>query len=357
MKILILAPYPLKCAPSQRFRFEHFLTHLPQKGINWDFQSFLSEHGWGLLYKRGHTLAKAWMVAGGFLRRLGILFRIPSYDLIFIHREVSPLGPPVFEFIIAKILRKKIIYDFDDAIWMADQAEEHWLWQLAKCRSKVSKICAWSLKVSAGNAFLAKYALTHCSHVCIIPTVVNTEVHKPAYAQQDKDRLTIGWTGSHSTLFYLDELLPILQDLEQSFSFNFLVIANKNPNLDLKHFLFIKWEEANEISDLSRIDIGVMPLQGSEWAKGKCGFKLIQYMSLGVAAVAAPVGVNSDIIEHNHSGLIASTDEEWYACLAQLLKDEALRRNLGNAGREMIETNYSVRSQASNFLNLFKNRS
>ncbi len=181
---------------------------------------------------------------------------------------------------------------------MADQSEENRLWKWAKWRHKVANICSWSFRVSAGNEYLAKFAEQYCSQVSILPTIVNTAVHKPTSHPEMNERLTIGWTGSHSTLFYLEQLMPTLKRLESSFDFDFLVIANKNPELDLKHFKFIKWTEQNEVADLSKMDIGVMPLDDNEWAKGKCGFKLIQYMSLGIAAVAAPVGVNTSIITH-----------------------------------------------------------
>lgn len=353
MKILFLAPYPINNAPSQRFRFEHFLEDLTTHGYTWHFQSFLSENGWTVLYEKGNILRKIMAVLNGYLRRIGCLFRLAPYDYIFIHRETSPFGPPIFEFIITKILQKPIIYDFDDAIWLADQTQENWLWKTAKWRGKVGQICRWSWKVTAGNEFLAAYAHKFCDRVIILPTVVNTNIHKRTDTPIQKEKLTIGWTGSHSTLFYLIELLPVLKKLEQMHDFEFLVIANKNPQLELKNFRFVKWTEKKEVKDLMQIDIGVMPLLPSEWAKGKCGFKLIQYMSLGIASVSSPVGVNIDIIEDGKTGLLASGESEWFHCLSQLLTNEKLRQDLGISGSHLIQNAYSVKSQKVKFLNLF----
>lgn len=352
MKILFLAPYPLNEAPSQRFRFEHFLKFMEEKGHTYDFQSFLSINAWNNLYKQGKTLQKITGVISGYLRRITRLFSVSRYDFILIHREAAPLGPPFIEWIIAKVLNKKIIYDYDDAIWMADQGGENKLWTLLKWRSKVASICKWSYKVSTGNDFLADYARKYCDEAVVLPTVINHEIHTPAH-KENYQTPVIGWTGSHSTLFYLDTLLPTLHELEESFEFTFLVIANKDPKLPLKKYQFIKWSRESEIDDLSIMDIGVMPLEDNEWSKGKCGFKLIQYLSIGIPAIASPVGVNPEIVIDNKSGFLASSHEDWLNSLKALLSSPTLRKEMGDSGRELITNKYSVESQKETFFSLF----
>lgn len=355
MKIIILAPYPLAKAPSQRFRFEHYLDHFKRNNIDFDFEAFLSEKAWANIYQKRKGLEKLYATIIGFWTRLLLLMKLGRYDTVLIHRELSPLGPPIFEWIIAKLLKKKIIYDFDDAIWLPDPNGENWLWKTLKWRSKVASICKWSWKVSAGNDYLADFARQYCDRVVVFPTVVNTATHRPqAKSIAEERRPVIGWTGSHSTLFYLNEIYPVLQTLEKEIAFDFLVIANKNPKLPLKHFRFIEWNKTTEIEDLSKIDIGIMPLESNEWAKGKCGFKLIQYLALGIPAVASPVGVNSQIVINNKTGFLASSQQEWKEKIALLLQDTALRNSLGKAGRDLIEEKYSVRSQKNHFLGLFE---
>jgi glycosyltransferase involved in cell wall biosynthesis len=360
MKILILAPYPLGKAPSQRFRFEHFLKFIEENAIVWSFQSFVSDKGWQILYEKGNIASKILAALSGFLRRWAILTRLSRYDYIFIHRELAPFGPPIFEWLIAKVFRKKIIYDFDDAIWLADQKNENPLWKMVKWRSKVASICKWSWKVTAGNNYLADYAKNHCDQVVLFPTVVDTAIHKQQtkpntqYPIPNTQYPTIGWTGSHSTLFYLDGLLPVLQALEKVVDFEFVVIANRNPELPLKHFRFIPWNKDTEIEDLRLLDIGVMPLEDNEWAKGKCGFKLIQYLALGIPAVAAPVGVNDQIVLDGETGFLADNPETWKSKLLLLLQNPELRDKLGQAGRRLIEDQFSVKSQESRFLELFE---
>lgn len=299
---------------------------------------------------------KIWALVSGYLRRIICLFKIHKYEIIFIHRELTPFGAPIFEWIIAKVGRKKIIYDFDDAIWMSDPNGESTLWKTLKWRSKVAAICQWSWKVSAGNQYLADYASQYCDHVVVFPTVVNTAIHRPLNRRTSfqQKKLVIGWTGSHSTLVYLDPLIPVLQKLEQAHDFDFLVIANKNPELPLQGFYFLPWQEKTEIEDLSQIDIGIMPLADNEWSKGKCGFKLIQYSALAIPSVTSPVGVNTNIIQDGQNGFLASSEEEWVEKLSLLIEDATLRKTMGQTGRKTVEAHYSVEANQEKWVELFK---
>src|SRR6186713_282224 len=117
-KILFLVPYPVGESPSQRFRFEQYFSLLKDRGVQYRVQSFLNSHNWQLFFKPGNTFVKAWALLLGFGKRWVVLFQTLTYDFVFIHRETTPLGPPVMEWIMAKVLVRKIIYDFDDAIWL-----------------------------------------------------------------------------------------------------------------------------------------------------------------------------------------------------------------------------------------------
>ncbi|MFT5570704.1 MAG: glycosyltransferase involved in cell wall biosynthesis, partial [Cyclobacteriaceae bacterium] len=236
-----------------------------------------------------------------------------------------------------------------------------------KSRWKIKKICQWSWKVSVGNEFLAQFARQYCDQVVIIPTVVDTKIHsnhqptakgqRPIANSQpptaNSQHLTIGWTGSHSTLFYLDSIVPVLQELETQCDFNFLVIANRDPQLPLKNYQFIKWNKDSEIIDLQKIDIGLMPLEDTEWAKGKCGFKLIQYGALGIPSVASPVGVNSTIVTHGINGYLADTPKAWKDALIELLTNPSKRNEMGRKARKVVQEKYSIAAVEKDFLDLF----
>ncbi len=354
--ILFLVPYPPQESPSQRFRFEQYFHALEQNGHRYDVQSFLDSRNWQSFYTSGKILKKVTALLSGFVKRFGILFRVPSYDFVFIHREAAPLGPPVFEWIIAKMLRKKIIYDFDDAIWMTDKTHESFIAKVIRWRGKVRTICAWSYKVSCGNEYLCAFARQYNSTIMYNPTTIDTEnLHNPQKTKPaDKKNITIGWTGSHSTLKYLNLVEAVLARLEQRYpQIEVLIIANQKPDLQLKSFKFLSWQLETEAEELANIDIGIMPLPDDEWAKGKCGFKALQYMAMEIPTVVSGVGVNSTIVDHGMNGFLASSEEDWFNFLSRLVNDPELRKTMGESGRKKVIGHYSVSSNASNFLSLF----
>ncbi|TAH20572.1 MAG: glycosyltransferase family 1 protein [Cytophagales bacterium] len=356
MQILFLIPYPLGVAPSQRFRFEQYFETLEKNGISYDCQSFIDEKTWKVLYINGYISQKIIGVLSGFLRRLKVLFFLQKYDFIFIHREAAPIFPPIFEFLIARVFKKKIIFDFDDAIWLPNTSEQNSISAFLKFHQKTSYTCRWAWKVSAGNAYLCEYARNYNPNVCLNPTTIDTNLHKIAHttaSNKVRERLAVGWTGSHSTLKYLYFLVPILQAIEREYPIDFLVISNQKPDFQIDSLKFIKWDKKTEIQDLSAIQIGVMPLTDDEWAKGKCGFKALQYMSLGIPALVSPVGVNTEIVKSEENGFLCSTEEEWKSTLIRLIADSDLRKKIGENAKQTIENKYSVRANEQNFLSLF----
>ena len=354
-KILFLTPYPHGQAPSQRFRFEQYLGALTAVGHTYELKSFLSPITWAILYKPGQTLAKAVGIAAGFGRRLGLLARVPAFDFVFIHREAAPIGPPFFEWMIAKVLRKRIIYDFDDAIWLANTSEANRIAAGLKWHQKVGSICRWAYKNSCGNAYLAAYAHQFNVHSLVNPTTIDTDhLHNQVRDQALPGRLVIGWTGTHSTLKYLDQIVPVLAKLEnEGLDFEFRVISNQPPALPLRSLVFVPWRKATEIDDLLAFHVGLMPLEDDLWAKGKCAFKALQYMALGIPALVSPVGMNTEVVQNDYNGYICATATDWEIRLRQLLTNPGLRQHLGVAARATVVERYSVRANTPNFLNLF----
>ncbi len=353
IQVLFLFPYPHGTAASQRFRFEQYLGFLAQAGIRYRLASFLDADTWKILYKPGHGRAKLTGILKGFGRRLKLLAQIPAYDFVFIHREAAPLGPPVLEWIIAKVLRKKIIFDFDDAIWLANTSAHNRIAASLKWHRKTASLCRWSHRVSAGNRYLAQYAGQFNERVTINPTTIDTVGLHNQLKDQATPGVVIGWTGTHSTIGYLTPLLPVLRELEKEYAFTFLVISDQPPDFTLPSLQYLPWNKATEREDLLRMNIGIMPLTDDPWAKGKCGFKALQYMALGIPAVASPVGVNCDIIRDGVDGYLCHTDAEWKNALAQLLGNDALRTRLGHAARQRIEESYSVQANRLTFLRFF----
>ncbi|MEK6480106.1 glycosyltransferase family 4 protein [Catalinimonas sp. 4WD22] len=353
-QIVFLCPYPQGEAPSQRFRFEQYLDILTQKGYRYRVEGFLDKKTKRILYQPGHAIKKLLGVFKGFLRRFLLLPSLSRADYVFIHREATPLGPPFIEWIIAKVLKKKIIYDFDDAIWLPDSSGVNQFMVLLKWQQKVASICRWSYKISCGNDYLRSFARQYNAQVVLNPTTIDTEHYHKQLKNQADIPITIGWTGSHSTMKYLYPIEGVLQNLARKYDFRFVVISDRPPEMKLENLHFIPWKEVSEVEDLLQLHIGIMPLPDDAWAKGKCGFKALQYLSLGIPALVSPVGVNAKIVAQGVNGYLCSSDQEWYDGLSKLLNDQELRRRMGTAGRKKVEEEYSVKANTRNFLGLFE---
>jgi len=352
-KIHFWVPYPERSAPSQRFRVEQYLPYLAQNGFSYTVLSFLDANTWNILYKKGYRVKKFSGMVVGFFRRIGHLFKAADANYVFILREASPVGPPIFEWLLAKILRKKIIYDFDDAIWIPGGEKASRRKKFFKATWKIKYIIQWAYKVSCGNEFLYKFAIQYNQNVILLPTVFDTERSKQKQRSQvDEKKVVVGWTGSHTTLHNLEEIEQLIPELKKEIDFDFYIISNKPPAWDFD-FVFKKWDESTEIDDLLKMHIGIMPLKKGPWFEGKCGFKLIQYHAFGIPAIASPVGVNAGVTLHNETGFIAGSSLQWKNYLKQLISDAHLRAKLGNAGKEHIEKNYSLNSFLPLFISLF----
>ena len=353
MKILLLAPAPANISPSQRFRFEHYLTLEQNNDLNFVYESFLDKQSWGVLHLHDHHLLKTVGIMKGFARRIGLLFTLHQYDWVYIHREAAPVGPPIFEWLIAKVWRKKIIFDFDDAIWVSAASVANPGVAFLKCTWKVRHICKLSSIVTVGNDFLGDYARQYCKDVRLIPTVVDTDTQHNQLKNQDDQPLAIGWTGTFTNFYNLLKITPVLARLKEKYAFTFLVIADKDPGFTDVKYIFRKWQVDTEIEDLMQFHIGLMPLENSEVELGKCAFKAIQYMSLGVPPVVSPVGANSVVVQNGINGMWADGADEWYLALEALINNTDLRTQIGKAARDRIVNHYSVKATTERFFKLF----
>ena len=350
-KIAFIVQQPKEYSPSQRFRVELWEDILLENGYEFETFPFLDVPTIKILYQQGHLLQKVWGVFKGFSRRICSIPKLVKYDYLFIQREMSPIGPPIFEYILAKWFKKKLIFDFDDAIWITDKKHNP-LMGFVKNYQKIPKIIKWSYKVAAGNDVLLNYAKTYNPNSFKIPTCVDTIHYHNQLKNQHTNKVVIGWTGSHSTMVYLDTFMPVYERLLKKYDLELIIISNKAPTYQLPSITYIPWNAKTEIEDLLRFNIGVMPLVNDLWSEGKCGFKLIQYLALGIPAVASPVGINTKIIEPKN-GYLCTTDEEWYQALETLIVNEQLRKNMGEAGRQKIQSEFCIHAIKSDFLQLF----
>ena len=355
-RVLVLCPYPRGGNPSQRFRFEQYLDALDAKGIDIDIESFLDDRAMRILYAPGNYLRKTVHVLQGFARRVATLFRVRSYDFVFVHREASPIGPPIFEWMLFR-MGCRVIYDFDDAIFVPQKSKPNPFMRYVRCSWKVAYTVRRAHLVSVCNPYLVAWSRARNSRVALIPTTVDENYHKPREIQRRRtDRQVIGWTGSFSTARFLEIVRPALVELQKRHDFEFRVICDHDPGFpELRHYRFVPWRFETEIEDLCEFQIGVMPVPEGEWERGKVGFKAIQYSAVGMPSVVSAVGSGREVVVDGQTGLAVENDtESWTRALERLLVDPELVRDMGCKARSHILRRYSVSANVGNYLQLFE---
>jgi len=340
-------------APAQRFRFEQYLDYLAANGIECTYSNLLRADDYQYFYKKGYYLKKFSIVTRSFFKRLAELRKIKKYDIVFIQRESIMLGTWYFERQYAK--RSKVIFDYDDAVWLEQISGPNKIFRFLKNPGKTKDIIRIADLVFAGNQYLADYAKKFNDHVVIVPTTINTDEYKPAY-KIDKETICIGWSGSFSTIVHFTTCIEALRIIKQKYGSKiyFKVIGDEkytNEELGIKG---LPWKKETEVADLQEIDIGIMPLPDDEWAKGKCGLKGLQYMALAIPTMMSPVGVNTEIIRDGENGFLSSTIEEWVNKLSLLIESPQLRKSIGGKGHDTVLAFYSVNANKDFYLKYFK---
>lgn len=275
-----------------------------------------------------------------YAARLQQLLRGHRSDGIWIQKELFPYAPGLFE---SAILPNTVpvILDYDDAVFhQYDQHGNRIVRTLLG--GKLKPLLRRAGLAICGNEYLQGYAARYCRRTEIVPTVVDTGQFTPRTGPMEARPVTIGWIGSPSTWRYAEPLVPLLRTIAEAGNLAIRVVGAGPQTETPPRFEFLNWSEAGEIPLIQGMDIGIMPLPDEPWARGKCGYKLIQYMACGLPVVASPVGVNSRIVDHGCNGFLATTPSEWARALSDLANDASLRRKMGASGRKKIEWDYSL---------------
>lgn len=358
--ILIIADHRLNRSPSQRYRFEQYLDFFRSNGYNYELSEIISEKDDQVFYHSGRHLTKAFVVLKSIFIRLKDLKRAKQFDVIFIQREALLIGSSFFEKQFFK--RSKVVFDFDDSIWLLDTSPKNKRFEFLKNPEKTKINAKHAHLVIAGNNYLANYAKQFNKNVHIIPTTINTDFHKPNLVIQnsisdiDKSdkKIVIGWSGSISTIKHFEIAIPSLIAIKNKYGekIQIHVIGQgyyTHPELNI---ISKSWSAQTEVNDICEFDIGIMPLPQDEWVKGKCGLKGLSYMACGVATIMSNVGVNPEIIEHEKNGLLADTTENWISALSMLIDNDELRKKLGEEGRKTVVEKYSVEANKHKYLEI-----
>lgn len=324
--------------PSSRYRIFQYLPWFEASGFHVSVKPLFRSvyfhilewrYGWQRII--GRAIYSAWRF---MVRALNILSSLKA-DLIIVEGPLFPYAGVMVERWLAK--RTTLIVELDDAIYLTPGQE---------------KIIPALLKLSAGaimgNETLATYARAFTHNVHVIPTVVDTTRFAPyekgsaLVTRSDADAVRIIWMGLDYNLPQLTWLIPVFKRLQAEHNIRIRVVCGKPPRIDGVEVECFRWQYDTEVDLLRTSDIGIMPLQDNEWTKGKCGLKLIQYMSVGLPAVASPIGVNCRILRDGVNGFLASTEDEWYAILSTLCRQTDLRERVGRAARRTVVDDYSL---------------
>ena len=264
------------------------------------------------------------------------------------------IGPPIFEYLL-KFSKTKVIFDFDDSIWLPNVSDGNRNLNWLKSYNKTSKIIAYADMVFAGNKYLYDYAYRFNKNVKIIPTTINTAEYVRLKTDKATHKICIGWSGSITTIQHFKFAEPFLKIVKEKYGekISIKVIGDKNyKNIDFE-VEALDWNKKDELKELSSFDIGIMPLPDDIWAKGKCGLKGLQYMSLEIPTIMSPVGVNEEIIEDGINGFLAADVSTWVDKISTLIESEELRHQMGTNARKTVVDKYSFDAYKNVYLDIF----
>lgn len=352
LKVLALPKYGRNGASSRLRMFQYFPL-LESAGMGFTVVPLLPQWYLDYIYAR-ESAGFQWLdFFKSFGLRLQKILLGGDYDLIWIQGEIFPWLPAFAEDLLSF---RKIPYvvDYDDAIFHRYDEHRSYLVRNLLGR-KIETVMRKSALVVAGNDYIARKAeLAGASQVAVLPTVVDRDRYRPWETKREQAPFTIGWIGSPSTSGYLELVVPALRALRFTLNFKLLLIGSGPIDIPDIQVEYHPWSEETEVDLLRHCDVGIMPLPDAPWERGKCGFKLIQYMACALPVIASPVGTNCHIVSHEKNGFLASTAKDWEVYLRLLASDTALREKLGEAGRVRVETDYSLQGCAPKLEKLFQ---
>lgn len=349
---LLIFPRYTSVQASTRVRFLQFMPYLNKQGIAVEHFSLLSNNS----INTKHHFFK--LLFFRFTDIVGTIIKISTLKnntVIHIHIELFPWLPFWLENSIMNIFGiNNYSIEYDDA-WFHRYDKHPNLFIRYIYKNKISKLMKHAQLVIAGNDYISAYAkLAGAKNVEIIPTVVDFKKYN-IYEKKSKLKPipVIGWIGTPATTKFLVEIKSVISFLHEEKIAVFHAFGADQAQLQGLPIEVIPWDAGSEISTLYGFDIGIMPLHDSWFERGKCGYKLIQYMACGIPVVASPVGVNNDIVINGVNGFLAKTEREWIDLLTKLCLDSSLRNNMGSEGKMLVSKNYSVEAVQEKLANLF----
>lgn len=348
-KVAIFHLYDRQSA-SNRYRFEQYKIYFKSKNIILIIYPFFDNDY--LLNKFKGNRINIFKLISFYLNRIIQLIKIRrnlEYKYVIVYAELFPFFPSWLEIL---FLPKNYAYDYDDSMFLKYSSyKPTFISKLFK--NKINSLIQSSNCVFAGNKYLYNHARMFSTNVYIIPTVVDTNIFRNLFLEREKNIFTIGWLGSPSTVKYLNIITNVLEKLGKNHKIRLIVIGGNAPKINNINVLEYKWSEDTEINYINQFDIGIMPLYDDEWTKGKCGFKLIQYMACEIPVIASSVGANLDVVPVD-CGILVNTEKEWEIAFLKFMFEKEHRIILGINARKWVINNYSTNKYASLFFNIIE---
>ena len=349
MRLLMLPRYSALGA-SSRLRMMQYVPALRAAGIEVEVAPLLGDDYVRGLYAGSIPMAT---VLRSYWQRLRRVQAMDHFDVVWLEKETWPWLPAWLEL---PLLRgcTRLVVDYDDAVFHRYDAHSAWPVR-ALLGKKIDRIMQRANTVTAGNAYLADHARAAGSkNPQWLPTVIDLDRYPLKPPMQKEGAVVVGWIGSPSTADYLHEVSAALAPLQTAGRIRCVAIGARPDQLVGTPFQAEPWHEDTEVAQLQHFDIGIMPLPDAPWERGKCGYKLIQYMACSLPVVASPVGVNAELVVQGENGFLASSPAQWAEAIRVLLDDAEMRHRLGQIGRQSVERTYCLQAQAPRLMEMFK---
>ena len=349
MRVLFLSKYG-SLAASTRYRSLQFFDYLRTQGIECELSALFDDDY--LTRRFEDKTINPLRIASYYAKRMALLSRPLRYDCAVLYAELFPYLPALAEVLLAQKI--PYLYDMDDAFFHNYDQHRNPLVRMI-LGNKLRRVIRGASGVLAGNRYLADYALRSNQQIEIFPTVVDTDRYRVLDdSSRPKRPFTVGWIGSPSTAPYVQKRLEAIRTFCHKRDARLTLIGAGAMRVDGVPVDSKPWDEATEIEEIHGFDIGIMPLPDTRWSRGKCAFKLIQYMACGIPVIACPVGMNADLVRHGIDGFLADSNQEWEEALDRLWLEPELRREMGRNGRKRIEENYSLKIAAPRLANALR---
>ncbi|MBC7451885.1 MAG: glycosyltransferase family 4 protein [Cytophagales bacterium] len=353
-RIVFICPHPEGVAPGQRLKYEQYFESFRQNGYEVDVKPFMSARFWKIVYEKGNLIEKVLWTVYGYIKRITLVPFLPFYDGVYIFLNVTPFGGPLLERIYVW-MNPNIVYDIDDLVFLGNTSKVNKLISLLKRPEKYIFLMKHAREVIVCTPYLSEFASAFNKNVTDISSTINTDTYIPVNTYTNDHKLVLGWSGSHSTLKYFLLLTDVLLELRKTKDFRIVIFGVKECIIEGLDIFVVPFSDNKEVKTLQYIDIGLYPLPLDEqWVYGKSGLKALQYSALGIPTVATGIGANLRIMEHDVSGILVITKEEWFNALQRLMDEPALRKRIGEKGRLNVLNNYSVNGNKEVYLSILK---